>query len=152
MLGVPDDHDLRRLARGIVIDGHRTQPAEAIVQLGANRAGRDTGPRATLLITLREGRNRQVRKMCEAIGHPVDRLKRVAIGPIRDARLKVGQWRELTPAEVQKLRAATKKPNSLEAASAPAPRPDARLAEALPRNRPRRNARHSSRLLKKPAT
>ena len=109
MLGVPDDHDLRRLARGIVIDGHRTQPAEAIVQLGPSRTGRDAGPRATLLITLREGRNREVRKMCEAIGHPVDRLKRVAIGPIRDARLKIGQWRELTPAEVQKLRAATKK-------------------------------------------
>jgi 23S rRNA pseudouridine2605 synthase len=106
VLGVPDEHDLRRLARGIVIDGHRTQPAEASVQLGATRAGRETGPRATLLITLREGRNRQVRKMCEAIGHPVDHLKRVAIGPIRDSRLKVGQWRELTPAEVQKLRAA----------------------------------------------
>jgi 23S rRNA pseudouridine2605 synthase len=108
VLGVPDQHDLRRLARGIVIDGHRTQPAEATVQLRANRTERDTGPRATLLITLREGRNRQVRKMCEAIGHPVDHLKRVAIGPIRDSRLKVGQWRELTPAEVQKLRAAAR--------------------------------------------
>ena len=80
------------------------------MQLGANRAGRDTGPRVTLLITLREGRNRQVRKMCEAIGHPVDHLKRVAIGPIRDARLKVGHWRELTADEVKKLRAATKTP------------------------------------------
>jgi 23S rRNA pseudouridine2605 synthase len=106
VLGVPDEHDLRRLARGIVIDGHRTQPAEASVQLGATRAGRETGPRATLLITLREGRNRQVRKMCEAIGHPVDHLKRVAIGPIRDSRLKVGQWRELTADEVKKLRRA----------------------------------------------
>ena len=106
VLGVPDDHDLRRLARGIVIDGHRTQPAEAIVQPGASRAGRDTAPRATLLITLREGRNRQVRKMCEAIGHPVDHLTRVAIGPIRDPRLKVGQWRELTADEVKKLRRA----------------------------------------------
>ncbi len=141
VLGVPDDHDLRRLARGIVIDGHRTQPAEAIVQLGPSRSGRDAGPKATLLITLREGRNRQVRKMCEAIGHPVDHLKRVAIGPIRDARLKVGQWRELTTAEVQKLRAATKNQNSLEPSSATAPRPNARLAEALPRNRPGRNAR-----------
>lgn len=106
VLGVPDQHDLRRLARGIVIDGHRTQPAEASVQLGATRAGRETGPRATLVITLREGRNRQVRKMCEAIGHPVDHLKRVAIGPIRDSRLKVGQWRELTADEVKKLRRA----------------------------------------------
>jgi 23S rRNA pseudouridine2605 synthase len=59
-----------------------------------------------LLITVREGRNRQVRKMCEAIGHPVDRLKRVAIGPIRDSRLKPGEWRELTLDEVKKLRGA----------------------------------------------
>jgi 23S rRNA pseudouridine2605 synthase len=112
VLGVPDEHDLRRLARGIVIDGHRTQPAEAIVQLEASRAGRETGPRATLQITLREGRNRQVRKMCEAIGHPVDHLKRVAIGPIRDSRLKVGQWRELTADEVKKLRRAADDPAS----------------------------------------
>src|SRR4030095_12079227 len=49
VLGVPDEHDPRRLARGIVIDGHRTQPAEASVQLGATRAGRETGPRATLV-------------------------------------------------------------------------------------------------------
>jgi 23S rRNA pseudouridine2605 synthase len=102
--GVPDEHDLQRLARGVVIDGHRTHPAEAILQPGASRAGAGPGLRATLLITLREGRNRQVRKMCEAIGHPVDHLKRVAIGPIRDARLKVGQWRELTADEVRRLR------------------------------------------------
>ena len=60
----------------------------------------------TLRITLHEGRNRQVRKMCEAIGHPVGRLRRVAIGPIRDDRLKPGQWRELTADEVNRLRAA----------------------------------------------
>jgi 23S rRNA pseudouridine2605 synthase len=62
---------------------------------------------ATLLITIREGRNRQVRKLCEAIGHPVDQLRRVAIGPIRDARLKAGAWRDLTADEVERLRRAT---------------------------------------------
>jgi 16S rRNA U516 pseudouridylate synthase RsuA-like enzyme len=46
--------------------------------------------------------------MCDAIGHPVDRLRRVAIGPIRDDRLKPGRWRELTPAEVRKLQELTK--------------------------------------------
>ena len=56
---------------------------------------------ATLVITLREGRNRQVRKMCDAIGHPVDHLKRVAIGPLRDARLKLGHWRDLNADEVE---------------------------------------------------
>jgi 16S rRNA U516 pseudouridylate synthase RsuA-like enzyme len=48
--------------------------------------------------------------MCEAIGHPVAHLRRVAIGPIRDAKLKVGRWRELTTDEVRKLRAATAAP------------------------------------------
>ena len=58
------------------------------------------------VITLREGRNRQVRNMCEAIGHPVDHLKRVAIGPLRDARLKVGYWRDLSAEEVARLQKA----------------------------------------------
>jgi len=102
VLGVPDAHDLRRLARGLVIDGRRTAPAE-IRLLPAARPTETT----TLQITLREGRNRQVRKMCEAIGHPVDHLKRIAIGPLRDGRLRVGRWRDLTEDEVRKLRAAT---------------------------------------------
>ena len=105
---MPDAHDLRRLARGIVIDGRRTEPAEAIVSWARSGPGATPDPRARCSITVREGRNRQVRKMCEAIGHPVDHLKRVAIGPIRDPRLKVGHWRELTADEVKKLRAATK--------------------------------------------
>jgi len=59
-----------------------------------------------LRITVREGKNRQVRKMCDAVGHPVTELRRVAIGPIRDARLRTGQWRELTGPEVQRLQRA----------------------------------------------
>jgi 23S rRNA pseudouridine2605 synthase len=94
VLGVPDNHDLDRLARGINIDGKRTGPAEVVFRRGA------------LVITVREGRNRQVRKMCDAIGHPVTNLKRVAIGPLRDDAMKAGQWRELTEAELRKLRAA----------------------------------------------
>jgi 23S rRNA pseudouridine2605 synthase len=99
VLGTPDDHDLQRLARGIVIDGRRTAPAE-IKLVPARRATKE----AALQITLHEGRNRQVRRMCEAIGHPVTQLRRVAIGPIRDARLKPGEWRELTADEVRRLR------------------------------------------------
>jgi 23S rRNA pseudouridine2605 synthase len=56
-----------------------------------------------LELTLLEGRNRQVRKMCDAIAHPVDRLRRTAIGPIEDRRLKPGQVRDLTPREVTAL-------------------------------------------------
>jgi len=101
VLGVPDAHDLDRLARGIAIEGRRTQPAE-IKMLPHGRESRD----ATLVVTIREGRNRQVRSMCEAIGHPVNKLRRVAIGPIRDAKLKVGRWRELSADEVSRLRLA----------------------------------------------
>ena len=60
-----------------------------------------------LRITIHEGRNRQVRRMCEAVGHPVQRLVRVRIGPITDRRLRPGTWRELTPAELRALEEAT---------------------------------------------
>lgn len=96
VVGVPDARDLERLSRGIRIEGRRTAPASVtLVKI--------TPGLATLQITIHEGRNRQIRKMCDAIGHPVTHLKRVAIGPIRDPRLKVGQWRELTSAEVRRL-------------------------------------------------
>jgi pseudouridine synthase len=95
VLGVPDEHDMKRLAKGVTIDGQRTGPAE-VMSLGPSR----------LRITVREGRNRQVRKMCDAIGHPVNELRRVAIGPLRDAKLKVGKWRALSAHEVERLRAA----------------------------------------------
>src|SRR5207247_4723025 len=89
VLGVPDAHDLDRLSRGVLIDGARTRVAD--VKLAPPR--RDAKG-ATLVITIREGRNRQVRRMCESIGHPVDQLRRVAIGPIRDAKLNLGSWRD----------------------------------------------------------
>ncbi len=101
VLGVPDAHDLERLARGIIVDGRRTQAAD-IKMLPHKRDADQT----TLVLTIREGRNRQVRNMCDAIGHPVTHLARVAIGPIRDSSLKPGRWRELTAEEVRKLRAA----------------------------------------------
>jgi len=102
VLGVPDTHDLDRLSRGVTIDGRPTGPAQVVLR-PVGRRGDDS---ATLIVTIREGRNRQVRKMCEAIGHPVTHLKRVAIGPIRDAKLPLGRWRDLTAAEVTKLRSA----------------------------------------------
>jgi len=105
VLGIPDAHDLDRLGRGIVIDGRRTESAD-VKLLPHGRDARE----ATLAITIREGRNRQVRNMCDAIGHPVTHLKRVAIGPLKDSRLKVGQWRELTDDEVKHLRSAADKP------------------------------------------
>jgi 23S rRNA pseudouridine2605 synthase len=100
VLGVPDAHDVERLMKGVTVEGRRTQPAQ--VQL---LPGRHEGY-AAVRVTIREGRNRQVRNMFEAIGHPVDELTRVAIGPIRDSRLKVGHWRNLTAAEIASLQKA----------------------------------------------
>jgi 23S rRNA pseudouridine2605 synthase len=101
VLGVPDERDLARLSRGLIIDGRRTEAADITLLPHARDA-----KEATLVVTIREGRNRQVRRMCEAVGHPVTHLKRVAIGPIKDSTLKVGRWRELRPEEVERLRKA----------------------------------------------
>jgi pseudouridine synthase len=61
------------------------------------------GPNALMEIAIREGRNRQVRRMCDAIGHPVIKLRRVAIGSIRLGSLRVGKWRHLRAKEVVQL-------------------------------------------------
>lgn len=105
VLGVPDERDIERLSRGIVIDGRRTQAAD--IRMLPHK--RDAGE-STLVVTIREGRNRQVRNMCDAIGHPVSRLTRIAIGPLRDATLKPGRWRELSSEEIKRLRAAADAP------------------------------------------
>lgn len=98
--GVPDAHDLSRLERGLVLDGRRTRPADARVQRVIDAA---SGPQAILELTLREGRNRQVRRMCDAIGHPVVRLRRTRIGGLTLDGLSPGEMRRLTPAEVRRL-------------------------------------------------
>ena len=100
VLGVPDARDVARLAAGIVIDGRRTLPARVAVR-GTQPAG---GEMQTLLeIVLREGRNRQVRRMCEAIGHPVVTLKRTRIGAITARGLKPGAIRDLSRDEIKRL-------------------------------------------------
>jgi len=98
--GVPDARAIGRLARGVALDGRKTAPAE--VALVASGVG-ERGDQALLSITLHEGRTRQVRRMCEAVGHPVVRLRRVRVGPLTDPRLKPGMCRPLTPREVASL-------------------------------------------------
>ena len=112
--GTPDNDALEKLRRGMPLDGRRTMPA--VVQLMSRGAThrKDAAPRkgtpsdrrvnAALLITIREGRNRQVRRMCEAVGHPVRKLRRVRFGPISDRRLRAGEWRDLSVQEVRLLK------------------------------------------------
>jgi 23S rRNA pseudouridine2605 synthase len=97
--GVPGERDLRRLRQGIDLVDGRTHPAE--VRLVAGRGGL-----TQVQIVLTEGRNRQVRRMFEAIGHPVKELHRTAFGPIHLGRLRLGGVRRLRAPEVESLRRA----------------------------------------------
>jgi 23S rRNA pseudouridine2605 synthase len=99
--GVPDLHDLDRLSRGISLEGRRTAPARVEV---AKVIEAESGPQALVSFVIYEGRNRQVRNMCDAIGHPVVRLRRRRIGPITDEHIRPGEFRDLTPQEVALLR------------------------------------------------
>lgn len=93
------DEIASELSSGVMIDGRMTAPA--IINIVSA-----TADRSVMEMTIREGRNRQIRKMCEAVGLTVGRLKRTAIGPLKLGMLKPGQWRELTKAEVAALRRA----------------------------------------------
>ena len=90
--GTPAPGALRALRRGVELDDGLTAPAEVGV----------LGP-GVLRLIIHEGRYRQVRRMCEAVGHPVRRLVRTRIGPVRDTGLAPGRWRVLTAAEVRAL-------------------------------------------------
>lgn len=95
--GIPSSAAIGRLRRGIELGEGVTAPAQAMVL-------RKTVDRAVIRITIHQGWNRQVRRMLEAVGHPVLRLKRTAYGPIRLDRLKPGQYRFLGEDEIQLLR------------------------------------------------
>ena len=88
--------ELRRLRDGVELDDGRSAPAR-VRRLAAD----------TIEITIHEGRKRQVKRMCEAVGHPVRRLERVAFGPLSLGDLPRGRWRKLTAGEVEALMAAT---------------------------------------------
>ena len=103
--GMPNDEALERLRRGIPLDGRRTLPADVVL---INKGRRDHD--GVLLVTIREGRNRQVRRMLEAVGHPVTLLKRTRFGPLSDRRMRPGDWRELTEDEIAALRKAAGRP------------------------------------------
>lgn len=97
--GTPRPAALRSLREGVDLEDGRTAPARVAL----------VAPSA-LRIVVHEGRNRQVRRMCDAIGHPVRRLVRTRIGPVADRSLAPGRWRELRPAELRSLEAAAAAP------------------------------------------
>lgn len=99
--GLPTDEALRKLREGVFIDGRRTAPAD---MRRGQTAGRGDRQLTALTITLREGRHRQVRKMCASVGHPVRRLTRVRMGPIALGDLRPGEWRTLTSREIAALK------------------------------------------------
>src|SRR5918912_998248 len=99
--GVPEERIIDKLRRGITIEGTRPLPCDiaAIKTTGKNAEEGNSWWE----VKLREGRTQQIRKMFQAVGHPVQKLKRVAIGPITDPKLTPGVWRELTKHEVKML-------------------------------------------------
>jgi 23S rRNA pseudouridine2605 synthase len=115
--GVPEDRLVDKLQRGITIDGKRTLPCE--IKRMKTTGRRDDEGNSWFEVKLREGRTHQIRKMFKAVGHPVSKLRRVAIGPLTDPSLTAGDWRELTPREVKMLA-------TMQEAPKPKPRPRAR--------------------------
>src|ERR1051325_7790981 len=99
--GVPEERLLDKLRRGITLEGKRTLPCD-IARIKTTGRNKDEG-NSWVEVRLREGRTQQIRKMFQAVGHPVAKLKRVAIGPISDPKLPVGGWRELSKQEVKLL-------------------------------------------------
>jgi 23S rRNA pseudouridine2605 synthase len=94
--GEPLERDILRLQRGIFLDNERLAPSEIAPLRG--------GPNPWYKVTLHQGRNQQIRRMFQIIGHPVEKLRRVGIGFLEDKKLKPGEWRHLTDDEVAQFK------------------------------------------------
>ncbi|MEA2695670.1 MAG: rRNA synthase [Acidobacteriota bacterium] len=108
--GHPEEGDIARLEAGIVLDGKRTSPCRITPRPAPRRSAE--GLNSWWIVELTEGRTRQIRDMFERIGHPVQKLRRVAIGPLHAPELGVGSLRELTEREVEQLRRSTREPQT----------------------------------------
>ncbi|WP_209811518.1 pseudouridine synthase [Ammoniphilus resinae] len=97
--GYPSEKTLERLRKGIILEDGPTAPAEAKLLEMDEKKGQ-----AVIELTIHEGRNRQVRRMCQTVGHPVIKLKRVRLGFLTLGELKMGEYRPLTAKEVQQLK------------------------------------------------
>lgn len=120
--GTPPDSQLDRLRNGILIEGKRTAPAKITARnpfkpLGGRRRGEPESDNSWWIVEITEGRTRQIREMFFQIGHPVQKLRRVAIGPLRDPELPLGALRELTGQEVHRLLKSARAPEERKPAS-----------------------------------
>lgn len=104
VFGIPDDKMIDRLERGILFDGEWMR-ADSAARAGRSQEFGEAGRDETWLrIILHEGKKRQIRHMCASLGHPVKRLIRVRIGPLRLGSMKLGEWRRLTKDEIAALK------------------------------------------------
>lgn len=106
--GSLDASDVERLRQGLVLYDQRARAARRTQGVGLKLLKRDR-ERTMLLMELREGRNRQIRRMMLELGHPVKKLRRVSMGPLKLRGVSMGQWRELTAREVAMLRTAAER-------------------------------------------
>lgn len=97
IIGVPTKEEMDSFEKGLKIEDYITSPA----RIRIIESKRDM---ALIEVTIHEGKNRQVRKMCEAIGHPVINLKRIAFGKLKLGKLKLGEWRNLSESEIEYLK------------------------------------------------
>lgn len=132
--------DIRRIVRGVESEGERLRATSARIAMPPTSESDDGEPEAPawVLITLREGKNREIRRMMEALGREVRLLRRIRIGPLHLGDLQTGSFRELTETEVQALYAAAKQRAEQEAAkttpAAPLSGPKGKAGKAQPKS------------------
>ncbi|HLF57925.1 MAG TPA: pseudouridine synthase [Thermoanaerobaculia bacterium] len=129
--GAPKAEEIDRLRRGVVLEGRRTLPCRIRAVRTTPVKGQEGG-NTWFEVELAEGRSRQIREMFFRIGHPVQKLRRIAIGPLKDSALPVGALRELTENELRVLRRVTAEEKAL-------PEPEPR--RKAPSRGPRRSER-----------
>ena len=123
-----EEEAVEKLRRGLYLsDRRREGEATRTAESGVTVLRRDRD-RTRLYVELREGRNRQIRRLMDRIGHPVKKLRRVALGPLKLKGLSVGDWRELTPGELGQIRRASQRVERREKAVARATRRKAKKA------------------------
>ena len=101
--GLPEEKDIEKLRQGVVLDRRRTLPAQIRLLRNTGKTSRDASANSWYEVVIGEGRQNQIRRMFEFIEHPVQKLKRVQIGPLALGNLPLGQARHLTPLEVRRL-------------------------------------------------